>query len=109
MTTATATTLEKYGAPAMVEQQVPGEVDPGEAYARLVDHVVVESEPQLSLQHGIGGLELAHRHGALLMLDEAHSIGSIGATGRDGREAPAIPQEATLELLGKGRNHHAGR
>jgi L-aminopeptidase/D-esterase-like protein len=34
---------------------------------------------------------------------------SIGATGRDGREAPAIPQEATLELLGKGRNHHAGR
>ena len=34
---------------------------------------------------------------------------SVGSTGRDGREAPAIPQETTLELLRKGWDPHAGR
>jgi D-alanine--D-alanine ligase len=33
---------------------------------------------------------------------------SVGARGRQGREAPSIPQEAVLELLGKGDVSHAG-
>ncbi len=33
---------------------------------------------------------------------------SVGQSGREGREAPAIPQDLTLELLGKGRAHDAG-
>jgi L-aminopeptidase/D-esterase-like protein len=35
---------------------------------------------------------------------------SVGVIGRDGREAPAIPQQATLELLGASVGEdHAGR
>ncbi len=33
---------------------------------------------------------------------------SVGVRGRLGREAPAIPQDAVLELLGKGGETHAG-
>jgi L-aminopeptidase/D-esterase-like protein len=34
---------------------------------------------------------------------------SSGMTGRDGRSAPALPQDLVLELLGKGRQPDAGR
>ena len=33
---------------------------------------------------------------------------SVGMDGRDGRRAPAIPQEKVLELLRSGREIHVG-
>jgi L-aminopeptidase/D-esterase-like protein len=34
---------------------------------------------------------------------------SVGMTGRDGREAPVIPQKTTLELMRRGGEIHADR
>ncbi len=50
----------------------------------------------------LGGLaELAHRHGALLMVDEAHATGVLGPQGRGAGAAEGVTADVHMGTLGK--------
>lgn len=60
-------------------------------HRHLYERAIVLTEGVFSMDGDVGNvqpiIDIAHRHDASVMLDEAHSLGTIGATGRGAQEA----------------------
>jgi 8-amino-7-oxononanoate synthase len=60
-------------------------------HRHLYERAIVLTEGVFSMDGDMGNvqaiIDVAHRHDASVMLDEAHSLGTIGATGRGAQEA----------------------
>jgi 8-amino-7-oxononanoate synthase len=63
-------------------------------HRHLYERAIVLTEGVFSMDGDMGNvqpiIDVAHRHDASVMLDEAHSLGTIGATGRGAQEALGI-------------------